>query len=298
MKYTKEQILELARKVHGDKFEYLLDFNNVHDTMTIICPIHGAFKQEVRRHLQGFGCKKCSNKALLSNEYIINELKKVYGDRFDYSKVKYEGRKKKITLTCKEHGDFQIWPYPPFPTNPCPKCGSKLYTTEECIKRFKEVHGDKYIYNKTIYKSSNKKLLITCPIHGDFEQTPYAHLKGQGCPFCNCSKLENEIKQLLIKNNIEFEQQKHFKWLGRMSLDFYLPKYNIAIECQGEQHFKAFDFFGGETKFVSGQQRDIEKKKLCEENNVTLLYFSHTKYNENIITDLNEILNIIQAWKT
>ena len=49
-----------------------------------------------------------------------------------------------------------------------------------------------------------------------------------------------------------------------MSLDFYLPEYNIAIECQGIQHFKRIEYFGGEKSFKEQKNRDTIKKELCE----------------------------------
>ena len=67
------------------------------------------------------------------------------------------------------------------------------------------------------------------------------------------------------QNKIEYEYQKRFIWLGKQSLDFYLPKYNIAIECQGEQHFKPVDFGGKGIKWATEQfqynvKKDEQKK--------------------------------------
>lgn len=50
-------------------------------------------------------------------------------------------------------------------------------TTEEFIKRAKEVHGDKYDYSFVEYVNSSTKVKIICPKHGIFEQTPNKHLK-------------------------------------------------------------------------------------------------------------------------
>ena len=119
---------------------------------------------------------------------------------------------------------------------------SKL-STEEFIKRAREVHGDKYDYSKVEYVNSRTKICIICPKHGEFWQLPTGHLDGYGCPFCNERNLEKETREFLTKQNINFEFQKHFDWLGRQSLDFYLPDYNIAIECQGSQHFEPNEFF-------------------------------------------------------
>ena len=67
--------------------------------------------------------------------------------------------------------------------------------------------------------------------------------------------------------------------------------YNIAIECQGLQHFKPYGFKNGKERFKDDVERDIRKRKLCEEHNVPLYYIN---YDENIIEKLNEILTKIQ----
>ena len=66
-----------------------------------------------------------------------------------------------------------------------------------------------------------------------------------------------------------------------MSLDFYLPKYNIAIECQGEQHFRPIDYFGGNHEYDIICNRDKIKYNLCKEHGLSIIYFS-TKEFENI----------------
>lgn len=59
-----------------------------------------------------------------------------------------------------------------------------MYTTENFIKKAKEVHGDKYDYSKVEYCGSRKKVCIICPEHGEFFQEPSAHLRGYKCPKC------------------------------------------------------------------------------------------------------------------
>ena len=89
----------------------------------------------------------------------------------------------------------------------------------------------------------------------------------------------------LNKNNINYIRQKKFDWLGQQSLDFYLSDYNIAIECQGSQHFRPSVKFGGEESFIASQERDERKKRLCRENNVELIYFLDKKYNSYMEED-------------
>ena len=81
---------------------------------------------------------------------------------------------------------------------------------------------------------------------------------------------------------IDYKRHKRFDWLGLQHLDFYLPKYNIAIECQGEQHYKPIGYFGGNDGFISQKERDLRKFHKCKDNNVELLYFTHFIFENGI----------------
>ena len=60
---------------------------------------------------------------------------------------------------------------------------TKALTTEEFIRRSKEVHGDKYDYSQTVYVRGGKMKII-CPVHGPFWQGNSHYYKGCGCPKC------------------------------------------------------------------------------------------------------------------
>ena len=110
--------------------------------------------------------------------------------------------------------------------------------------------------------------------------------------------MEEEVRLFLIKNNIDFIQEKTFDWLkdkNNLFLDFYLPGLNAAIECQGIQHFKPVDFFGGENSLLIIEHRDDLKYRLCEEHNIKLLYFTHNnlEYRYDTITSLKELKEAI-----
>jgi len=58
-------------------------------------------------------------------------------------------------------------------------------------------------------------------------------------------------------------------------LDFYIPEYNIGIECQGLQHYKPVEVFGGEEQFLKRLELDKKKKELCEKKwNKTFVLFN------------------------
>lgn len=123
------------------------------------------------------------------------------------------------------------------------------------------------------------------------------HLRG--CPKCNQSHLELCIEEFLKRENIDFVPQKRFDWLGYLSLDFYLPKYNVGIECQGKQHFRKGGWVTNKDvakkNYEKSVERDVRKLKLCKENNVKLLYFSnlHIDYPYEVIEDEGELLQKI-----
>lgn len=149
------------------------------------------------------------------------------------------------------------------------------------IHKSKEIFGDKFNYSKVKYINGQKKVFLICQEdeHGEFEVTPNNHLsKKSGCPTCNESKLERELASILDEQNIIYERNyRKFKWLGMQSLDFYLPDYNIAIECQGDQHFKPVDFGGKGEKYANqdfekNKERDYRKLKKCLSNNIEMIY--------------------------
>ena len=158
---------------------------------------------------------------------------------------------------------------------------------------------NKYIYDDSVYISTDDYIYVLCPEHGVFRTTPYKHIKRkQGCPICKQSKLEDELYHYFRENKIYFLTQKNFEWLyysHRLRLDFYLPQYNIAIECQGIQHFKPIDFFGGQDGYDYIIERDNIKRKLCEENGVKLLYFSNLgiEYPYHVFEDKEKLLEEI-----
>jgi hypothetical protein len=61
----------------------------------------------------------------------------------------------------------------------------KSKKSRDFINRSKEKHKEKYNYDLVLYENCRTKVKIICPIHGEFEQTPDAHLySGRGCEKC------------------------------------------------------------------------------------------------------------------
>ncbi len=83
-----------------------------------------------------------------------------------------------------------------------------------------------------------------------------------------------------------------------MKLDFYLPQYNVAIECQGMQHFKPIDYFGGINTFQNNVKNDKLKKELCNEHGIKIFYYSNLgiEYTYEVYEDFNKMMNAIEKY--
>ena len=297
-KLTLKQFIERANKIHNNKFDYSkVNYVNSRTKVCVICLEHGEFWITPNHHLRGVGCPKCSHRCVTyTTEEWIEKARKVHGDKYDYSKVEYVDANSKVCIICPIHGEFWQRPSDHLYGYSCPCCRSLRLNTYIFIEKARKVHGDKYDYSKVEYKGCRNKIKIVCPIHGEFWQTPYKHLQGRGCPHCNESHLEREVANALNNNDINYIYQcnkSNLNWLNFQSLDFYLPEYNIAIECQGLQHFEPIEYFGGEDKFNYIKELDNKKKKLCEKNGVKLFYFA--KYDNSIaITNINKLIENIK----
>ena len=309
---TNNDFIEQARKVHDNKYDYSkTEYVNANTKVCIICPEHGEFWQSPDNHLHKQGCPLCANinrllKKSENTETFTIKANSVHNKEYDYSYVKYVNAHTKVCIIHKKCG-YMFWQTPNshLRGSGCPKCSNNLpLNNENIIERFKIIHGDKYNYSKVKYVNNHTKVCVECPIHGEFWQTPNNHLQGQGCPKCKQSKMEEKIRIFLEEEQIDYIYQatkKDLKWLGRQSLDFYLPKYNIAIECQGRQHFEPVDKFGAEREYLKNINRDLMKHDKCMKYKIRLLYFvseenvkkiiNNQKYNniynnENIFSDL------------
>ena len=311
-KLTKEEFIERARKVHGDKYDYSkVNYINAKTKVCIICPEHGEFWQKANNHISSKqGCPECGKiknvEGVRKNtEYFINKAVQLYGDKYDYSKVNYINAKTKVEIVCRKHG-FSFWQTPAnhlwFGNTPCPKCKSEdissrlKYDTQWFINKAKGIHGDKYDYSKVKYDGYHNRVCIICPEHGEFWQFPTNHYKGVGCPICKSPKGEMRIKLFLEEEtNEEFVYQYRSDWLKGQSLDFFFPKYNFGIEYDGEQHFAPVNFTGHMSEEQMNenlritQERDKRKDEKCVVNGIKLF---RIKYDEDIEESLTKILKL------
>ena len=130
---------------------------------------------------------------------FITKAVQLHQNKYDYSKVDYVNNKTKVTIICPVHGEFEQTPNNHLKGNGCPKCYyDKLSSNKDLfVEKANIIHSNKYSYDKFIYTKATSKSIITCPIHGDFEQTPNSHLNGSGCPICAKEKASENFRKPL-----------------------------------------------------------------------------------------------------
>jgi len=246
-KYTNEEIIIEAKKIHGDRYDYSkVEYLGCETKVIIICNIHGEFLQQTNLHLMGMGCIKCgriisSNLQKGNTEQFIKKSKKVHGNKYDYSKVEYVDCKTKVIINCKEHGEFLQTPAKHL-TGGCKLCGiisqknARSSNKEEFIEKAKEKHGDKYDYSKVKYINSLTNVIIICKEHGEFIQTAGNHLTNHGCK--KCADIITANKNRFTKQEfIEKAKENHGDKYDYSKVEYLGYETKVIIICKEHGEF-------------------------------------------------------------
>jgi hypothetical protein len=311
-KKENEDFIKEAQEKHKDEnreplYDYSqVEYTNAKTDVIIICKVdgHGEFKQNANAHLKGSGCPKCAliiradKRRSTTEEFIIKAIeihKNENGEPlYDYSKVNYIDAKINIIIDCKKHGEFEQWPTNHLSGKGCPKCSfikiadSIRLSTEEFRLRSKEKHKDKdgnpiYSYDKSEYSLIDEPIIITCNTHGDFNQKPHHHLRGQGCPKCSKGKQFS---------NVSIEWLNHCAKIYNIYIlhglnegEFKIPKSNYKADGYCKETNTIYEFNGcyfhgcphcfperdEENRLVKKTydelyESTLKKKKWCEDN--------------------------------
>lgn len=317
---TTESFIARAKEYIGYHYDYSkVEYVNAHTPVTIGCPTHGWFTKYPMEIQQGRrGCPTCGKEAGYKKrqtglQAFIERSKAIHGDKYSYDKVVYKNQQSRVTITCPIHGDFKQIAQGHLIGHGCPKCNNEYYkgrTREDLLKDFYEMHRGFYSYPNLPEWSNNKeRVKIICPKHGVFTQSVANHLRGDGCPSCKNSRQENIVFRNLQDKRIRFEREKTFKWLkrkGHMYLDFYLPDFNVAIECHGAMHFGISvpaKYTYTKADYEDIRVRDELKYKLCKEHGIRILYFCYNKewipdkYIDKVYSTIKELIEEIRKTK-
>lgn len=276
-----EEFISKAILKHGSKYDYSkVTYTNASTKIIIICPEHGEFEQTPHNHLKGYGCRNCGitssiNSRSFNTNNFINKSNKIHNYKYDYSKTEYYHNKQKVAIICKEHGEFKQTPNSHLSGQGCPICGiskqrdNMLLTIDEFIEKSGKIHN-KYNYSKVQYINNKSPVIIICPIHGEFEQKPYHHLRGQGCVKCGISSCHTTILCILKDYEIEINDRS---LLNGKEIDVWIPSEKLAIEING-------CYWHGHKRSKRSSEKDkdfrnihLNKLKSAQDKQIKLLQF-------------------------
>ncbi len=146
----------------------------------------------------------------ITTQEFIDRARAVHGNKYGYAFSVYQSAHEKIMIHCRFHGMFEQSRASHTNGNGCPFCGvdSQKITREEFIEKATNLHGNKYDYNFVNYVNNATKVKIVCQEHGCFSQTPYNHVRGQGCPTCGV-ELQKLTREEFIEKSTEIHGDKY-----------------------------------------------------------------------------------------
>jgi len=216
---TLEEFLENLKEVSGDDYSNFdfsnSKFNGLTKNIQYVCNIHKkTVNKSPKEVLKGFyGCGICSKektkktKNEKSKKKFFEEAPKLHNNYYTYNEDEFIDMTTPITIKCPNpnHDAFKQKPIKHLNCGQgCNKCGDERahdkqrMTKDEVIRRFIEKHGDEhYGYNLDNYINCDTNIEIYCNIcNKSFQQTPYHHIRGSGCPDCGIKKRANEMKKI------------------------------------------------------------------------------------------------------
>lgn len=299
-KTREEYVTELAIK--NPTIEVVGEYINANTKITHHCLIHDIYWDTTpSRALQGVGCSICHSEKIAmtkykSNEQYVEELKNISPHIIVMEP--YAEARIPILYKCTIHNvEWMAYPNNMLRGCGCCKCGNEKQHYKKC-KSHEQYIEELKIANKNIiavdtYVGSLIPIMHKCLIDGyEWYASPANILFGTGCPKCNKSRGEKCIEKWLDEHCISYEAQKIFddcKDMRALPFDFYLNDYNVAIEYDGEQHYRPVEYFGGKEKFDLTVKHDRIKDDYCNVNGIRLLRIPYFK---NVENELNNFLFI------
>lgn len=278
MKFTQEIFLQQAEVKFGNKYKYEFPDNfNYNTKVTVTCPVHGTFQQTIASHLgkASAGCPKCgrentTEKKRGTTEKFVKQSQVVHGNIYDYSITHYTESRGFVKILCRKCGEFEINPCNHLKGMGCVACTRErkcLGLQKTFIENANKIHGNRYSYEHVKYVKNNKKVTITCPVHGNFPQTPNSHLNGNGCLKCGKQRLAN----LLRSNTEEFVQESKKIHDDNYSYEFvnYVSSVDkVIIVCSTHGQFKMSPsaHLQGQGCKKCGDQRTADAKRKTVED--------------------------------
>lgn len=247
-------------------------------------------------------CKECAK--IESRKKIRKDYTGQTFGKLKIEEMIYEDGKTKALCKC-ECGNTKKIILPNVINGHTQSCGCYEKESRYDRKHLIDITGQKFgklvAIAPTERRASNGAVYWECLCDcGNTTYVVYTSLKKGDTQSCGCkksSKWEEFIRSYLETTGIKFIMQQRFEnckniqGTDTLPFDFYIPSMKIAIEYDGEHHFKPIPYWGGEEKFIITQRNDAIKNNYCINNNIKLLRLPYTLTEEEIIKEIQNILN-------
>lgn len=223
----KSKFLTLSQQAHGTKYgyEYVPDVMCRRDKVTIVCPDHGAFVQQVATHVDGSRCPECAKLSRIAKaatravplDVFVSRARAAHGDKYDYSGVKYKNKDVKVEIRCPQHGAFLQTPASHAAGHGCPECynmvrGQDIKIPTDVWRSMQSARYPQVDFSKSEYRGAHALVTAECRIHGSVTRKA-SKWALSGCPQCGrersaaAPRSTEAFKKYNARHSVEAEQK-------------------------------------------------------------------------------------------
>jgi very-short-patch-repair endonuclease len=278
---SNDQFLSKLAEKRGEEFEplerYVLSSQKI-KVRHAICG-KGVFMTP-NSLLNGRGCPLCapekrSRSLSKGRDGLVSDIETIYPGEYEVLSD-YRNYLKKVRVKHRCGNEYMIIPGNFLKGQKhCPLCYPKnrntKKTTEEFRKEIFSLEGGDYSLIGEYSNVKTKVRLMHNSCQREYDVLPINFLKGRRCPWCSRSITEKLIEKFLKSKDIPYVKEKTFKGMkdkGNLRIDFFIEKYNLAVEYDGDYHYK--DLKGRE--YLADQiKKDRIKDKFCKAKGIKML---------------------------
>lgn len=301
----------------GSMFTYdIATFHGVDKPMTFTCATHSDFTTTPYLLLKSnYGCPKCGNankskqKNATARTSFVSKAHNVHGNAYTYPAIddEYRTQHSIITVVCPKHGDFRQKAVTHLQGCGCPACAARkqqsanadnIVTWDAFIARAEARFGSAFQYRCEHWNGIKSRIEMYCDTHGWQHVIAEQHLQSMGCPVCNrrggTTKTVAYLQQFIEAHGFAVVLEHSPEWLGRKSLDLFVPEAKLAIEFNGAWcHHSSPNSVSSTAKFARNRNAHHEKWKLCRDNGMTLLQIWDFKWDDRKHVYMSKILHYL-----
>lgn len=289
---------------------------NSHVEIELNCDYCGAkfqkkfsFVTKGRKEILKDACSNCKNykkqdisklKRKTDSYNLVKSICDTKGYIFIEPTCEYKNQHMNIEFICPHHGKQKISLNNFLQKKICAKCAIEQKKTNkldiEYVKEVIENDGNVLLNPNDYIRTTTHNLRIKCKCGNEYITSfdCYIHMGVNRCPVCTkrISKNELLISDILNKLKVNYEREKRFcdcRDKNPLPFDFYIPKFNLLIEYDGEQHYKPIR--NNIEKFRLTQYHDKLKNDYCKSHDIDLLRIPYWE-NKNIESIIKRKLKV------